>query len=150
LRRFFWTAPLALAPLGRRLTRPRFLLYLSPYLISVMVGGWIGMGFYGPYVDGAVPVRCARGRADDEQRVAERLRERGIQSAVADYWLAYRLTFLFDENPMVIPEARGMDRNDRLDSYAATLRRAPHEEEQVSGFSLVYVDRSRAPTSWLR
>jgi len=42
--------------------------------------------------------------------LADALRAQGIHYAAAQYWLAYRLTFLFDEDPVVVPLAGADDR----------------------------------------
>jgi hypothetical protein len=38
------------------------------------------------------------------------LRAEGVHHAKAQYWLAYRLTFLFAEDPVVVPLEPGEDR----------------------------------------
>jgi hypothetical protein len=48
--------------------------------------------------------------AQEEQEVARVLRERGVTAAAAQYWLSYRLSFLFEENPTVMPLSPGEDR----------------------------------------
>ena len=77
----------------------RFLGVVSPYLLTAAIGGWLS---YGPYVDGPRPALDPRGTAKEEAEVARALRERGVKFAAAQYWLSYRLTFLFDEDPVVI------------------------------------------------
>ncbi len=42
--------------------------------------------------------------------LAEALRQQGVDAAAADYWLAYRLSMLFDLQPTVVPLAAGQDR----------------------------------------
>ena len=42
--------------------------------------------------------------------LADALRAEGVRYAAAQYWLAYRLTFLFDEDPVVVPLAEADDR----------------------------------------
>ena len=88
---------------------------LAPYLATAGAAGWIA---HGPYVDGAMPVRCAAGRADDERRLEHELASHGVSAAVADYWSAYRLTFLFRESVLVVPLHPGQD---RYAPYRATL-----------------------------
>jgi len=43
------------------------------------------------------------GSGRDEQALMRYLRDSGVKGAVAQYWVAYRLTFLFNENPIVFP-----------------------------------------------
>ena len=95
------TVPFTLAPLaylaGRWLA-----LVLSPYLLTAAIGGWLS---YGLFVDGLVPVRTERGLMSEDFAIGEFLRSRGIRYAAADYWIAYRLTFILEEDPIVVPEA---------------------------------------------
>jgi hypothetical protein len=95
------TLPLTLAPLAH-LAGKRLALLLSPYLLTAAVGGWLS---YGLFVEGIVPVRTARGAMTEDVAIGEFLRARGIRYAAADYWIAYRLTFVLGENPIVVPEA---------------------------------------------
>lgn len=95
--------PFTLAPLGFLAGSARRLaLGLSPYLLTAAIGGWLS---YGLFVNGPVPQRTARGAMSEDFAVGEFLRERGIRYAAADYWVAYRLTFIFGENPIVVPQA---------------------------------------------
>ena len=60
---------------------------------------------------------------DSDQQIAACLEARGIRAATADYWIAYRMTFLADERVIVDPDV-----NARYQPYteavAAALRRA--------------------------
>lgn len=102
-----WMAPFALAPTAYLLRPRRFALALAPYLVAAAVGGWLS---YGPYVRGPLPVRSPRGAATAEAQLGRALRERGVAYAAAPYWLAYRLTFLWDERPVVVPLDPAQDR----------------------------------------
>jgi hypothetical protein len=99
-------APFALAPALRVLGRGRVAILLAPYVASIAVGGWLG---YGDNVDG-VHIRLENGRAEDEHRLAEALHARGLRYGLADYWVAYRLTFLFHEDPILVPWHAALDR----------------------------------------
>lgn len=97
------TLPFTLAPLAFLAGSARRLaLGLSPYLLTTLVGGWLS---YGLMVDGPFPRRTPRGAMSEEAAVGQFLRARGIRYAAADYWIAYRLTFILQENPIVVPEA---------------------------------------------
>lgn len=97
------TLPFTLAPLAFLAGSARRLaLGLSPYLLTAAIGGWLS---YGLFVDGPIPVRTERGAMSEDLAVGELLRARGIRYAAADYWIAYRLTFILGENPIVVPEA---------------------------------------------
>lgn len=114
-----WFAPFSLAPVAWWLRPRRFAIALTPYLVTAALGGWLA---FGPYVDGPVPVRTPRGVAEDEAALAEVLRTRGVKYGAAQYWLAYRLTFLWDEDPIVIPLAT---LENRYQTYLAGYLRAP-------------------------
>jgi hypothetical protein len=114
-----WTAPFALAPAAYWLGVKRSALLFSPYLLSIIVAGWLG---FGNYVTGFAPVRDPRGVALEELEVGRLLRSRGIHYAAAQYWLSYRLTFLFEEDPIVVPLASN---EDRYAPYRRGFERAP-------------------------
>jgi hypothetical protein len=111
-------APFALAP-AAKLLGPRWMtLALAPYLVSAGVAGWL---HYGSDVDG-FHIRRENGRALDEQQLASALRARGIRYGFADYWASYRLTFLFDENPVIVPLHESQD---RYPAYRNAVASAP-------------------------
>jgi hypothetical protein len=85
----------------------------------VGVGGWLA---YGPYVQGPLPVRDARGVAEEEAALAIALRSHGVEYAAAQYWLSYRLGFLFEENPVVVPLDESAD---RYRPYRTAFEEAP-------------------------
>ncbi|MBI3183478.1 MAG: glycosyltransferase family 39 protein [Myxococcales bacterium] len=159
----FWTAPFALAPAAYLLKRWAFCAALSPYLLVAAIGGWMS---YGNFVSGPLPVLDARGKAEDEDALGEFLRQRGIKYGAAQYWLAYRLTFIFRENPTVVPlnpgedryppYRRGFEQADELafifhpsepralpEPQEAHLRasRAKFERHEVRGFTVFLVSR---------
>lgn len=89
-----WLAPLALAPLAAWFTlRGLLAVVLVPYLSVAMVSG---LYTWGPLLD----LRTSHGA---EGEVAAFLRAKHVRYAAAQYWLAYRLTFLFGEEPIVTP-----------------------------------------------
>ncbi len=104
--------PFAVAPAARALGAGRFALVFVPHLLSSLVGGWVG---YGPFVRGPFPVAETPELRDDYTLLAL-LRTRGLRYATADYWTAYRLTFLFQEEAIVVPT------NLREDRYAPYRR----------------------------
>ena len=77
---------------------------VAPFVVAVGLGGWLA---FSPYVQGGLPVRDPRGVAVDEAALATALRAEGVRYAAAQYWLAYRLTFLFDEDPRRRPPRPG-------------------------------------------
>jgi hypothetical protein len=95
------TMPLALGPTAFLLGTRRFAALATPYLVAAAVNGWISYGV--TYVEAGLPVRSARGAAREELDVGRLLREHHVAYGAAQYWLAYRLTFLFQENPTVVP-----------------------------------------------
>lgn len=97
----FWMAPFALAPLAASLRLRRLAVAIAPYLIVAAVGGWLSYGFY---VHGPLPRNYAGPRFErEEQQVCDFLRSRGIRYAGSDYWFAYRFSFVFQENPVILP-----------------------------------------------
>jgi hypothetical protein len=102
-----WFAPFTLAPAAHALRPRRFAIALAPFLVAVGIGGWLA---YGPYVHGPLPVRDARGAAQEEAALAVALRLHGVRYAAAHYWLSYRLSFLFEEDPVVVPLDEPADR----------------------------------------
>ena len=111
------SVPFALAPAAYLFRSWRFPVVLSPYLLMIIVAGWRS---YGHFADGWLPAGTPRGTADDEAELAQALRERGIKYATGQYWLAYRLTFLFNENPIVVP----LDSEDRYPRYKEEFDKA--------------------------
>lgn len=97
----------ALDAIATRLGRRAAALALAPYLAVAGAAGWIA---HGPYVDGVRPVLCDAGRAEDEARLFHELSARGVKVAIADYWAAYRLTFLSREAVVVVPLHPEQDR----------------------------------------
>ncbi len=108
----------AIAERARRAGAGASALALAPYLAVAGIAGWVA---HGPYVDGARPVLCDAGRAADEAALLAELRSRGVDVAIADYWAAYRLTFLFREAVVVVPLH---PEQDRYAPYRARLERA--------------------------
>jgi hypothetical protein len=102
-----WLAPFTLVPAAHAVGTRLFAVAIAPFVVAVAIGGWYA---YAPYVHDGVPVRDPRGVAQDEVVLADALRAEGVHHAAAQYWLAYRLTFLFDEDPVVIPLAEADDR----------------------------------------
>jgi hypothetical protein len=158
-----WFSPFALAPAAALLRTRRFSLALAPYILTAAVGGWVSYGFY---VDGPLPRVDPRGAAQEEMEVARVLRERGVTAAAAQYWLAYRLTFLFEERPVIMPLAEHHDRyppyrtafdkalrvayifhpseaQEQPEPYEARLREtgARYERLQVADYTLLIVTR---------
>ncbi len=102
-----WLAPFTLAPAAHAIGVRAFGVAVAPFVVAVGLGGWIA---FTPYVQGPLPVRDPRGVAVEEAALATALRGEGVRYAAAQYWLAYRLTFLFDEDPVVVPLDGGEDR----------------------------------------
>ena len=94
-------APFALAPLAKLLKWEQVTVALAPYLVSAAVSGWVSYAPFGLALHPSLAV---------DQRLGEVLRERGIRYAEADYWASYRLTFLYRENPVIVPTNEGEDR----------------------------------------
>jgi hypothetical protein len=158
-----WFAPFTLAPAAHALGTRWFAVGIAPLVVAVGVGGWFA---YAPYVQDGIPVRDPRGVAHDEVVLADALRAQDIHYAAAQYWLAYRLTFLFDEDPVVVPLAIADDRyRPYVDGFAAApvvayvfhpseprarpeaveaqldAERATYRREEIAGFTVLVVQR---------
>jgi hypothetical protein len=93
-------SPFAMAPLAERAGWRPLLALLAPFLVASGVCGWVG---YGDQVRGAAIVTLPGGGARDEDELRKQLETRGIHAAIADYWVSYRLTFLYGEAVLVVP-----------------------------------------------
>jgi hypothetical protein len=103
-----YLAPFTLAPLASRLGARRLCLGLLPYLVTTATGAWL---MFGPSVHGPLPILDASGIAAEESRLCHALRQLGIRYGAAPYWLSYRLTFLCEEDPVLVPLAEPEDRH---------------------------------------
>ena len=108
-------SPFALAPLAEALRARRFAILLAPCAAASAIGGWVG---YGPFL------RAAPQSPSDEVRLEEALAARGVHLAMADYWTAYRLTFLTSERLVVVPMNAA---EDRYPAYRAAFEREARE-----------------------
>lgn len=110
-------APMALTPLAFLIGSARRLaVLLSPWLFTAAIGGWLS---FGSMVDGPLPRRTERGAMTGELAVGEFLRSKGVRYAAADFWVAYRLTFILGERLIVVPEAS----EDRYPKWRAAFDR---------------------------
>jgi hypothetical protein len=95
------TFPLACAPLAYVLPSFRALVaLLLPYLVTAVVGSWLS---YGIMVNGIKPVTNAEASMSEDVALGKYLRAQNIQYVGANYWLAYRLAFILEENPIFVP-----------------------------------------------
>jgi hypothetical protein len=158
-----WLAPFTLAPAAYAVGTRWFAVALAPLVVAFGIGGWYA---FAPYVQDGVPVRDPRGVARDESVLADALRAEGIHHAAAQYWLAYRLTFLFDEDPVVVPTVEADDRyRPYRDGFAAApvvayvfhpsepreqwqitaarldAARTAYRLEEIAGFTVLVVQR---------
>ena len=121
-------APFALAPVASKLGLRPFRVLIAPIVAATGLAGWIG---YGPFLLPANPT--------EEAHLERILAAQGIHSAIADYWVSYRLTFLTGERLRVVPT------NPAEDRYA------PYREEFANTGRVAYVFdplRSRESADW--
>jgi hypothetical protein len=127
-----WLSPFALAAAAGLFNARGLAVLLAPWLVGATAAAWVT---WGPFVDGPLPVFTDRGRAADERVLRDALRARGVRAAAADYWLAYRLSLLFELEPKVVPLSAGQD---RIPEHRAIFDSAPevalvfHPSEQRS------------------
>jgi hypothetical protein len=93
-----WAAPFALAPAAYLLGPARLLAGLSPWLVSAGIAAALALEMPGSFRPAPFD-----GLSADERSLRDFLRSRGVRAGAADYWTSYRLTYLFAENPVVIP-----------------------------------------------
>ena len=117
-------SPFALAPLAFQLRARRLALVLAPYLLGAGTAGWLG---YGEEVNGAEVALLPGHGSRDERALEAMLSARGIHVAIADYWVSYRLTFLYGERIAVVPI------HEREDRYA------PYRREYAAAARTAYI-----------
>jgi hypothetical protein len=94
-------APFALAPLAWLLGARKLAPLVATCAVASGVAGWVG---YGPFL------RATHGGPNDDAAIEHALEALGVRYAVADYWTAYRLTFLTNEALVVVPVNEAEDR----------------------------------------
>lgn len=102
-----WMGPFAAAVPAFLLQRAWQLLAVTwPYLALAMSSWWAPAR-----IDGWLPSATAEGTGKREYALRDWLRAQQVDQAMAGYWDSYRLAFLFDERPQVIPFGIGHDRH---------------------------------------
>lgn len=159
----FWFAPFTLLPLAYVLPKSRLVALLTPYVLTTLLGGWLS---YGSFVDGPRIKLDPLTVGTEERALFADLKSIHVRHAEAQYWIAYRLTFLTHEDLVAVPIDRRDDRYPpyrRLvdeapvralifhpsepralpGPYEEELRRAgtPYERRQVGGFVVLVVPR---------
>lgn len=102
-----WFAPFSLIPLAGTIKARHLALILLPYLIATYTAAWIE---WGDRTRGLLPAQTAAGQGKSEGELQRALKERGIKYGTAQYWLTYRLTFLFQEDVILVPTVPYQDR----------------------------------------
>ncbi len=109
--RFLWpivlAAPLTLCPLAAKPSASKLRLLIAPYLVVAALSGWIMLGaspreFFAAY--------SVNKQLENERKVGIFLRAIGVKYGFAGYWTSYHLTFLYNENPTVVPILTTLDR----------------------------------------
>jgi hypothetical protein len=122
-------AALAAASLAGRWLAP----LLLPFVASAAMGGWVGYGTGGwSPSPGTAAVELHR----DAMAVRDALRSRGIHHAVANYWLAYRTSFLWEEDPLVVPIDAPQDRH------------PPSRDAVAAAPAVAFLFHPSAPRAW--
>ena len=110
-----WVAPFTFGPLFYRLATNRIALVTAPYFACTLLALWVSSG-------DIVRGRTAAGTGKGELELAAFLREKGIGHAKATFNSAYRMTYLFRENPIVVPHEAWRD---RYSPYRTAVERSP-------------------------
>jgi hypothetical protein len=100
--------PFLAISVARRLGRARFTMLFAPYVATSALSGWITLA---PYTDGPRVVRERAASGAPEAELEERLAKYGVTHAIADYWAAYRITFVTQERLVVVPLHEKQDRH---------------------------------------
>lgn len=157
-----WTAPFAIAPAASRLKTRWFALLLIPYLISSATAGWTARR---DFARGLRPVLSARGSLREETELIEGLESSGVSAAKADYWIAYRLDYLFRERVIFTPLSAVENRyapyahafdveplvafvfhpsepREKAETYERSFRdaRIPFERRRIGGFTVLILN----------
>jgi Dolichyl-phosphate-mannose-protein mannosyltransferase len=103
----FWFMPMTLAAMACWWGPRAMWIVLSPYFATAAICGWLT---YGVFVDGPRPTLHPRGAAQDERALFDALKAENVTVAAAQYWLAYRLSFLSQERLIVMPLDESADR----------------------------------------
>lgn len=123
-----WCAPLWLGPAAARFGARRTFALLLPFTVSAALALVRVVG---------LPSRPELPPSASDLLLRDALRARGVTAATAGYWQAYRWTLLFDEDPVVVPDALPEDRylpyRDRFDAapVVAYLFATPDEASAV-------------------
>lgn len=110
-------SPFLLAVLVHAVRSRWALALVVPMVMSFGISGWLG---YEPFVQGLRIVDA--GLEANEARLLGELKRRDVKFAMADYWAAYRLTFMFGEQVVVVPMHESQD---RYAPYRREFSRAP-------------------------
>jgi hypothetical protein len=111
-------APFALVPLLVSLGPKRLAWLLVAPLAAAGISGWVS---FGPDVRGPFVAPRPEGPTD-EARLHDALSREGVSYAMADYWTAYRVTFVTQEGLVVVPTH---EKQDRYRPYRDAFERAP-------------------------
>lgn len=98
--------PFALVPLVKVFGSRKVAALIAAPLVAAGVSGWVS---FGPDVRGPFVAEVAPGPTDEE-RVVELLAQEGVTHAMADYWTAYRVTYVTEERLVVVPTHTKQDR----------------------------------------
>jgi len=110
--------PFALVPLARVFGGRGVAALLVAPLVAAGVSGWVS---FGPDVRGPFVAELAPGPTD-EALVEATLAREGVTCAMADYWTAYRVTYVTEERLVVVPTHA---KQDRYRPYRDTFDRQP-------------------------
>jgi hypothetical protein len=102
-----WFSPLILLGNESAFTKPIFKMGFISYIVAIYLMGWVTLY---PNVQKGVPIRDPGGYFAEEQALFMQLKAQGIHYAKAQYWQAYRLSLLSQNDPLIVPYAEFDDR----------------------------------------
>jgi hypothetical protein len=111
-------APFAFIPAVQFLPKRIGVVLLLLHCAGTALSGWKA---FAPYTEGASIATSPEGArySEDDALLAE-LRSQGVTAATADYWASYRLSFLYKEQVIVVPNNTA---EDRYPPHRATFER---------------------------
>jgi len=126
-----WALPFLLLPFVERTPLKRAATYFTPYFVVVFLTTQLN---YGPAVSRLlIPTPTPFGTAAPEKELKKFLLAEEVRHGYATYWPSYRMTYLFNELPLIVPVDA---RSNRYQPYWQTVEKAPR-------YALIFTDKEQ-------
>lgn len=116
----FFGLPFALAPVIYRIRFSQAVALLMPYLLVTAFVGWRQQSYF--LEDSFRVRRDPEAWVERAKKMGKWMKSNGVLHGYADYWTSYRLSFLFDESPIIVPRCFW---SDRYPLYRESVSKAP-------------------------